>query len=373
LPLLALAFLAFVGLGLPDPLPGALWPELRPHYGLPQAMLGLVLAAMAAGYIAASLLAGRAMLLLGIGGVLALSVAATATAALGQALAPPWAVFMVFAVLAGLGGGAVDAALNTYAALHFAPRHLNWLHACWGLGATLGPAIATGLLAAGAGWQAGYAAVGLMLAALSVAFALTRSRWQDSPGAPDGPPLPALGALRQPAVRLRILVFFLMTGVEASTGQWVATVLVEARGATPAFAAATATLFWAGLALGRVGMGLVVDRIGADRLVRLAAAVVPVAAIGFAVAPHGVDLAALAVLAVALSPLFPTLVARTPARLGAATALHAVGFQVAAATLGVAILPAAIGLAVQAGGAAVAPPAIAALAAAMALLVRRLG
>lgn len=373
MPLLALAFLAFVGLGLPDPLPGVLWPALRPHYGLPNAALGLVLAAMAMGYLVASILAGRAMLRLGIGGVLALSIAATATAALGQAMAPPWSLFLGFAVLAGLGGGAVDSALNTYAALRFAPRHLNWLHACWGLGATLGPGLATALLAVGAGWQAGYAAVGLVLAALAIAFAVTRGRWQGGADLPAGPPMPALGALRQPAVRLRIVAFFLMTGVEASTGQWAATVLVDARGATAAGGAAAATLFWAALALGRVGMGVVVDRIGADRLVRLAAPAAAVAALGFAMAPRGPDLVALTLLAVALSPLFPTLVARTPARLGAATAMHAVGFQVAAATVGVAVLPGVIGLAVQSGGAGMAPPLIAALAVAMALLVRRLG
>ncbi len=373
MPLLALAFLAFIGLGLPDPLPGTLWPELRPHYGLPNMALGLVLAAMAAGYLVASILAGRAMLHLGVGGLLAISVGATAAAALGQALAPPWAAFLGLAMLAGLGGGAVDSALNTYAALRFAPRHLNWLHACWGLGATLGPGTATALLAAGAGWQAGYAAVGLVLAALAVAFAMTRQRWQDGTDLPDGPALPALGALRLPAVRWRIAAFFLLTGVEASTGQWVATVFAEARGATPAFAAAMATLFWTSLALGRAGMGFVVDRIGADRLVRIAAPSVAVAALGVALAPRGLDVLALAMLAVALSPLFPTLMARTPARLGAATAIHAIGFQVAAATVGMAVLPGVVGLAVQAAGAGVAPYAIAAIAVAFAVLMRRLG
>jgi fucose permease len=370
-PLLALAFLAFIGLGLPDPLPGTLWPELRPHYAQPHGALGLLLAAMAAGYFAASLLSGRAMQAIGIGALLAASLAVTAAAALGQAAAPPWIAFIALAALTGFGSGAVDAALNTFAALRFAPRHLNWLHACWGIGATLGPGIATALLAAGVGWQAGYAAVGALLAMLAAGFAWTRARWADGV-APEATALPALSALRQPMVRRLILVFFLLAGVEASAGQWAATVLVDSRGATVATGAAAATLFWAALALGRVAMGLVVDRIGADRLVRIAAPVAAAAALGFALAPRGADLVALALLAVALSPLFPTLVARTPARLGAATALHAVGFQVAAATVGVAVLPGAIGLAVQAFGAGVAPWLVAALTAVLAVQVRRL-
>ncbi|WP_270939400.1 MFS transporter, partial [Falsiroseomonas oryzae] len=155
MPLLVLAYLAFIGLGLPDPLPGTLWPEVSRAYGLPNARLGLVLAGLSAGYILAGLFAGRIIVRLGIGGVLAASVAATALAATGHALAPPFPVFVALALLAGMGGGAVDAALNAYSATHFAPRHLNWLHACWGIGATLGPALAALLLAAGAGWQAG--------------------------------------------------------------------------------------------------------------------------------------------------------------------------------------------------------------------------
>jgi fucose permease len=371
-PLLVLAFLAFVGLGLPAPLPGTLWPELRPQYALPQAALGLVLGAKAVGYLAANILTGRAMQAIGIGVLLAAAMALTAVATLGQALAPPWGVFVALAVLGGIGSGAVDAVLNTYAALRFAPRHLNWLHACWGLGATLGPGLATVLLAAGAGWQAGYAAVAAILVAIAITFGAMRARWASTGTQAGAPPLPALSALRQPMVRHQILVFFLLAGVEVSTGQWAATVLVE-RGATPATAAAAATLFWAMMALGRVAMGLVVDRIGADRLVRIAAPLAALAAIGFAVAPRGADLVALALLAVAFSPLFPTLVARTPARLGAATALHAVGFQVAAATLGAAVLPGVIGVAVGQFGAGAAPMLVAALTAVLAVLVRRLG
>jgi fucose permease len=371
MPLLLLAYLAFVGLGLPDPLPGALWPELRPAYGLNTSALGAVLAAGAAGYVTSSMLAGRAMGALGVGGVLAMSVAATALAALGQALAPPWALFLALAVLAGLGGGAVDAALNAYAAARFAPRHLNWMHACWGLGATLGPALAAALLAAEAGWQAAYATVGLVLAGLALAFVATRRRWTEG-AAVDGPRTPALTVLRLPVARLQILVFFLYTGIEASAGQWAATVLTEARGASPALAAAAATLFWAALAGGRVTMGFVVDRVGADRLVRLAVPAAAIAASLFAFGPRAAGLPTLGLLAAALAPIYPTLMARTPARLGAAAAAHAVGFQVAAATLGVAVLPGMIGLIADVIGPEAVAPLVAALTLLLAVLIRRL-
>ena len=376
MPLLALAFLAFIGLGLPDPLPGSLWPELHPHYGVPNAGLGLVLAAVAAGYVTAGLMTGGLIARLGIGGVLVASLGATALAALGQALAPPWWGFVLLAVLAGLGGGAVDSAMNVFAAARFKPRQMNWLHGFWGVGATLGPAVAAALLAAGFGWQAGYAAVGLALALLTLGFLFTRRRWDEGQPRSEAPRSGTLAVLRLPVARLQVALFFVYTGFEAGAGQWAATVLTASRGASPAEGAAAATLFFAAITGGRMALGFVVDRIGADRLLRLFAPVAVLAALLFALRPlvagAAVDLVALALLAVALAPIYPTVMARTPARLGAAAAGRAIGLQVAAATLGVAVLPAALGLAADAWGAGAVPWLLVLLAVLVAALVWRL-
>ncbi|MFZ4410756.1 MAG: MFS transporter, partial [Paracraurococcus sp.] len=312
MPLLAFAYIAFIGLGLPDPLPGTLWPGLRGAYGQPVAALGALLLAVSAGTMAASILSGRAIAAFGTGGVLAASVGLTALAALGAALAPPWWALVALALLSGLGAGAVDAAMNVFAAARFQPRHLNWMHACWGIGATLSPAIAAALLAAGASWRAVYLVVGLMLAALAVAFLLTRARWGGREAA-AGPGAPALTVLRDPMARRQIAAFCIYCGVEAGTGQWLATILVEARGADPALGGAATALFWAALALGRIGLGFVVDRMGPDRMLRQAVLVAALASAGFAVVPAGWDLVAAGLLAVALAPLYPTLMARTPA------------------------------------------------------------
>ena len=368
MPLLALAFLAFIGLGLPDPLPGSLWPTLRPHYNVPNAGLGLVLASVAVGYVVAGLATARLVAAFGFGGVLVGSLAATATAALAQALAPPFAGFVALAVLAGLGGGAVDSAMNIFAAARFQPRHMNWLHGFWGVGATLGPAVAAGLLAAGFGWQAGYAAVGLALAMLAVCFLATRRRWEDGSPRAERPRTTAWAVLRNPVARLQVLLYFVYTGLEAGAGQWVATILTGARGATPAEGAVAATLFFAAITGGRIGLGFVVDRVGADRLLRLLAPISVAAAVAFAAGIA--ELVALAVLAVALAPIFPTVMARTPARLGTAAAGQAVGMQVAAATVGVAVIPAALGLAADLwGGPAIVPWLLVGLAAVVAVQV----
>lgn len=368
MPLLALAYLAFIGLGLPDPLPGSLWPEIGPDYRLSNTALGGLLIGLSLGYMGAGLLAGRAISAIGVGGVLVLSLVATALAAGGAALAPPWPVFLALGVLAGVGGGAVDAGLNAFAAARFKPRHMNWLHGCYGIGAALGPAVAAALLAAGFGWQAGYAAVALALAALAACFALTRSQWDA--GAPAAPEIraTALSVLRNRTARLQMLIFFVYTGLEAGAGQWAATVLT-ARGASPAEGAAAATAFWAALAAGRFSLGLVVDRLGPDRLLRLAAPASAVAALAFVL---GFGAPALAAISFALAPIYPTLMARTPGRLGAAAAVHAVGFQVSAAMAGAGLLPAAMGAAADLLGPEAVPPALALLAVTLTVLVWRL-
>jgi fucose permease len=370
-PLLALAFLAFIGLGLPDPMPGSLWPSLRPHYGVPNAALGLVLAAVATGYVVAGLLTGRMIARAGIGGVLVGSLAATTIAAGAQAFAPPWAGFVALAVLAGFGGGAVDSAMNLFAASRFKPGHMNWLHGFWGVGATLGPATAAALLAAGFGWQAGYAAVALALGLLTLCFLATRGRWEDGAPRPPADRTSPLAVLRHPVARLQVLVFFLYTGLEAGAGQWAATIMTGARGATPAEGAIAATLFFAALTGGRLALGFVLDRLGADRVLRLFTPVALLALLAFATGVA--DLVALSVAALALAPVFPTVMARTPARVGPGLAAQAVGMQVAAATIGVAVIPAALGLGADlAGGPWVVPWLLVGLGVALTALIWRL-
>jgi fucose permease len=366
-PLLALAYLAFIGLGLPDPLPGTLWPEVAPAYRVPNAALGAVLAALAAGYIVAGLCAARLIGALGIGGVLAVSVGATALAAGGQALAPPFAVFVALALLAGAGGGAVDAALNAYAATHLAPRHLNWLHACWGIGATLGPAGAAALLAAGAGWQVPYAAAAGLLGLLSLGFVATRRRWDDAP-APPAVRAGAFAVLRHPLARHQAAIFFVYTGLEAGAGQWAATILT-ARGATPAEGAAAATLFWAALSGSRIAIGFVVDRVGHDRLLPLC--MPPMMGAALLLVLGIADAVALVLLGAAMAPVYPMMMARTPARLGP-LAVPAFGVQVAAAMAGVAVLPGAMGVAADLFGIGAVPVLIAGCAALVAVLIHRL-
>ena len=367
--LVPVAFFAFVSLGLPDGILGVAWPFLRRSFGLPLDRLGVLLLAVTAGYIASSFGSGTAVARLGVGRLLLWSSVAVAGGALVWSVAPFWALIVGGAVLSGLGAGAIDAGINAFAATHFTPRIVAWLHASWGLGAMLGPLLLTAALASGLGWRGGYALLGACLLAMAAAFRATLGLWNAPPetagsGSPtaasaSAPPVPTMGAgwrglresLGRPRVRTNVLLFFLYTGVEASAGQWAMSLLTEARGVEPGLAGITVAGYWGSLFAGRLAFGAAAHHVAPRKLLRLSLAAAPLAALLVAASDRalagGAGLLALGFL---LAPIFPLLIAETPARVGAAHAPHVIGFQVSAATLGAGTLPAGAGLVLRHAG-----------------------
>jgi fucose permease len=337
--LILLGYLAFILIGVPDGLVGVAWPSISRSFGLPQSALGLVIGAMAAGHFCAGLLSGRLFQRFGAGGMLAL---ATVVAALGvgaQAGAPVWPAMVAGGALAGLGCGGIDAALNTYVAGRWSPRMVNWLHGSYGAGATLGPFVMTAALASGRSWRAAYVACGVAMALAAAAFGFTRRRWVAEIRSRRGG-ASWRQALRHRLVPLLLLIFFCYTGLEVMLGQWSYTVLTVSRGWLAGEAALWTAIYWGSLTAGRFGLGALVGRVDATAMVRLCTAATLAGTLLFALgaARPGLVLAGLG-----LAPIFPTLMARMPERLGAAVALHAVGFMVSAAMVGSGALPSLAG------------------------------
>jgi fucose permease len=355
--LFLLAYLAFISLGLPDTVLGVAWPSLRDGFGIAQPDIVFVLAAGITGYFLSGLVAGGLMTKLGVGGLLTVSSGLVTLALIAYAVAPTFYTFFPVATLMGLGSGAIDAGLNGYAARHFSVRHVNWLHACWGVGASLGPVIMTAAIARGFGYRFGYATLAVVLGAMASAFLVTRRRWDEPARALETAKVdtPHFGAaIRSGRVWLLMLTFFLYTGLESSVGQWCFTLLREGRGLSVEAAGSWTAAYWASLTVGRIALGFVVDRWGADRLLRVASFALLGGAIAFAASDGPTGRAGLLLMGLSLAPVFPTLMARTPARVGTGVARHAVGFQVSAATLGSALLPGFVGLlVVRAGHAAI--------------------
>ena len=160
--LLAIIYLAFISLGLPDSLLGSAWPVMRLQFGAPLSLAGLISMIIAGGTILSSLLSERLTRRFGAGLVTAVSVAMTAAALFGFSLSPSLFWVCLWAIPYGLGAGAIDAALNNYVALHYSSRHMSWLHCFWGVGASISPYIMSAALRLSGRWQLGYRAVSLI-------------------------------------------------------------------------------------------------------------------------------------------------------------------------------------------------------------------
>jgi fucose permease len=153
--ILAIAYLGFISLGLPDTLIGVAWPSVRDTFGRQQGDIAWIFFGTGTAYFLSSLFTGRLIGRLGIGMLLAGSSLLVAVSGFGYALSPVWGLFAICALIHGLGSGAIDAGLNHYVAHHFSARHMNWLHACYSLGATMGPVIMTSMLVWSHSWRAG--------------------------------------------------------------------------------------------------------------------------------------------------------------------------------------------------------------------------
>lgn len=351
--LVILAFIAFISLGMPDGLLGVAWPSIRTSFAIPLDAVGMLLAASVTGYMTASFLNGPLIARWGVGKVLAASCALTGIALIGYTLVPQWWLMVLLGVVAGLGAGAIDAGLNTYVASHFGEGLMQWLHASYGIGVTLGPIIMTVALTALNSWRVGYRVVGGFQIILATCFVLTLAMWNQkeaSAGAEEPKRLtdyktPLGETLREPRVWLSVLLFFLYVGAEVSLGTWTYTLLTESRGISPAAAGLWAGSYWATFTIGRVVAGVFAKKVGLKRLVLggLLGAWLGALLLGwnpFAAA----SLLAVALIGFAIAPIFPAMMSGTSQRVGPHFAANTIGMQMAAAGLGTAVVPSLVGV-----------------------------
>lgn len=347
--LLTIAYLGFVSLGLPDSVIGVAWPSVRDSFAVSQSGLGLISAGCGLGYFISSFLSGRLTASWGVGLLLALSSGLIAICGFGYAFAPRWLIFLACTLIAGLGSGAIDAGLNRFVASHFSPRHINWLHACYSLGAALGPLLMSWAIVRQGSWRSGYATVGSLMLPMTLLFAVTWRRWEGPAGPTRSEGASGLRAsLAHPVVCLQVISFFLYTGLELTVGNWSFTLCTESRGIRANIAGLWVGIYFGSIGVGRVLFGFVAERMGLDRLIRLAttAAVLGAALLSIG-SPRWLGFVALALIGLALAPIFPCLMARTPQRLPPDIARHAFGFQVSAAMVGAAAMPGLAGLLVE--------------------------
>jgi fucose permease len=346
--LVTIAYTGFVASGVPTGMMGVAWPSVRQTFALPLDALGLLLLTEMIGNLLISLCGGPLIFRIGVGRVLLLSAFARGLGAIGYGLAPTWWLMVVLGVIAGAGGGALGVGLNTYFATNHSPAKMNWLHASYGLGAALGPAVMQGVLGAGESWRWGYIVAGLVLGLLVTCLALTLDRWRLA--SEETPTSPASGAsgietLKLPLAWAGIAIIFCFAGTEVTAGQWSYSLFAEARSIDPDTAAAWVSVYWVGSTVGRVVFGFIAARFAVRHLLRVAifGAICSAALIWGNVADL-LSFLGLAMLAFMLAPIFPLITSTTPERVGTEHGANVIGFQVAAASLGATFLPGLAGV-----------------------------
>lgn len=347
--LLAVIYLAFIGLGLPDSLLGAAWPMIYPQFGVPVSSMGLISMIISAGTILSSLNSSRLTRALGAGKVTLLSTALTAIALLGFGMSRSLWQLCFWAVPYGLGAGSVDAALNNYVALHYASRHMNWLHCMWGVGTIIGPSLMSAALTGGHGWSGGYLLTALVQGLIVAVLLLSLPLW-GRPTSGNGSETETVAlSLREvlaiPGAKEVMLCFFGYCALESTAGLWAASYLTLARDIPAETAAGFAALFYLGITAGRAVSGWIAPRLGDDGMIRLG-----LWGIGLGLAalllpgPAAVSLAGLVIIGLGCAPIYPSIIHSTPAHFGAHRSQAVIGVQMASAYVGSMAMPPLFGL-----------------------------
>lgn len=347
--LLAVIYLAFISLGLPDSLLGSAWPSMYTGFGVPVSYSGIVFFIISLGTVISSLQSDRLTRALGAGRVTALSVGMTAAALFGFSSSDSFPMLCLWAIPYGLGAGSVDAALNNYVALHFASRHMSWLHCMWGLGASIGPYIMGHALTVRGSWPLGYRIIGVMQLILTVLIVMSLPLWKGRPQAEEKSASVQALSLRQsvalPGVKAVMVTFFCYCALEQTAGLWASSYLVLHKGVTPETAAGFASLFFIGITVGRALNGFLTLRFGDAQLIRLGQGIIAVG-VAALLLPLGerAALSGLILIGLGCAPIYPSIIHSTPAHFGAERSQAIIGVQMASAYVGNCLMPPLFGL-----------------------------
>ncbi len=352
--LLLVIYLSYVSLGLPDTLLGAAWPAVRTDLNVSLDMAGAVSFIISLGTVVSSLFSSRLLRRFGTGRVAFFSVLSTALALLGFSCSHSFPLLLLMAVPLGLGAGAVDAGLNNFVALHYKPCHMNFLHCFWGLGAMSGPAVMSFWIARGGRWAMGYRTVSAVQLALVLALGLSLPLWKRMESRDlrvEDTPQKQIGnraVLKLPGVKTALAAFFCYCSLEISTGLWASSYLTECRGVPPDRAALCTSLFYGGIAGGRLLAGLLSGRLSNKTTIRGGQGLCAGGALLLLLpAPLPAAIFGLALFGLGCAPLYPAMLQETPVRFGREVSQIVMGLQMAVAYFGSTVMPTLLGVLAQ--------------------------
>ena len=355
--LLIIIYLSFISLGLPDALLGSAWPAMYREFHVPVSYAGAISMIIAIGTVISSLQSDRLTRKFGTGKVTAASVAMTAVALLGFSTSHSFPALCLWAIPYGLGAGSVDASLNNYVALHYASRHMSWLHCMWGVGASIGPYIMGYALTANLGWNSGYRLIGILQILLTVILIGSLPLWKKrsyaslpemnstEEKAADAGPLCLSQIIRIPGAKEVMLMFFCYCALEQTAGLWASSYLVLHHGLSAETAAWFASLFFIGITTGRGISGFLTYKMDDQSMIRLGLGII-LLGILVLLLPMGEATALLGLILVGLgcAPVYPCVIHSTPEHFGADKSQAIIGVQMASAYVGILLMPPLFGL-----------------------------
>lgn len=350
--LLAIIYLAFISLGLPDALLGAAWPSMYPQFDVPVSYAGIISMIIALGTVVSSLQSDRLTKKLGTGKVTALSVLMTALALFGFATSHSFGMLCLWAIPYGLGAGSVDASLNNYVALHYESRHMSWLHCMWGIGASAGPYIMGYALTADWGWNSGYHIIAVLQIVLTAILLCSLPLWKQRPAEvlQDGKvqnvkALSIREVLQLAGAREILVCFFCYCALEQTTGLWASSYLTLHKGVSADTAASFASMFYLGITVGRALSGFLTMKLNDVQMIRLGEVIIGIGVLVMLL-PFGqrLSLTGLILIGLGCAPVYPCVIHSTPAHFGADKSQAIIGIQMACAYVGTCLMPPVFGL-----------------------------
>ena len=346
--LLAIIYISFISLGLPDALLGGAWPTMQKEFDVPVSYAGIISMIICFGTIVSSLLSDRMTKRFGTGKVTAMSVALTAAALFGFSLSSSFPMLCIIAIPYGLGAGGVDASINNYAAIHYASRHMSWLHCMWGIGASTGPYLLAVAMTNGS-WNLGYRWVAILQIVLTAVLFLTLPLWKEektnTKNSVKTKPLSIKEIFAIPGAKEVMAAFFCYCALESTAGLWASSYLVMEHGVSKETAAGLATLFYTGITVGRGISGFVTYKLSVKNMIRLGQIIIAVG-ISLIILPLGekTAMAGIVLVGFGCAPIYPCVIHSTPAHFGVDKSQAIVGVQMACAYIGSCFMPPLFGI-----------------------------
>lgn len=345
--LLVIIYFAFISLGLPDAMLGSSWPVIRAELGLPISGAGLISMIISGGTIISSIMSGRLINKFGTGKLTLMSVTLTAAALMGFAFSSNYWFICLMAIPLGLGGGAIDAALNNFVALHYSAKHMSWLHCFWGVGATSGPIIMSFMLLKTGEWQNGYRMVSIIQFVLVGLLFISLPMWkrfQEGVEVSKEKFTSNEKVLDIPGVKMALLGFFCYCAVETTAGLWGASYMVQIKGISKEIAAGWLTAYYFGITIGRLVNGFLTMKLESKNLIRIGQILIGAGAILLFFVSGWGNMVGLLFIGAGCAPIYPSMLHETPHRFGKENSSRLMGIQMASAYVGTTLVPPVVGL-----------------------------